>query len=107
MSLVPQRLEGRERWMQPEEAVEIDHLLPRNIDAGSHRVIGSFAMGNNNVQAIGGTTLKDDDQALVAGAGLGRAPCCPRKEGWNCRGADDRHRAALHKCPSRDTHAVS
>src|SRR5208337_2641063 len=91
--------------MQPEEAVEIDHLLPRNIDAGPHRVIGALGMRHNDVQAVGRTALKDDHQPLV-GAGFGRAPCCTRKEGRDRRGANYSHRAALQECPSCDAHAL-
>src|ERR1035437_7789215 len=92
--------------MQPEEAVEINHLLPRNIDAGAHCVIGALTMRHNDVQAVGGATLKDDDKPLVAGAGFGRAPCCPREEGGDCCGTYDRHRAALQECPPCDAHRL-
>src|SRR5277367_6596264 len=102
MPLVPKRLERRQRGMQPEEAIEVYHLLPRNIDAGPHRVIGTLGMGHNDVQAIGGTALKDDDKPLASGASLGRAPCCPREERRDRRSTYHSHRAALEECPSCD-----
>ena len=39
LTLLPQRLERRERRMQPEEAIEIEHRLARNVDARPHGVI--------------------------------------------------------------------
>ena len=51
--------------MQSEEAVEIDHLLTRNIDAGPHRVIRALGVRHNDVQAIGGAALEDNHQPLV------------------------------------------
>src|SRR5271157_146300 len=92
--------------MQPEKAVEVNHLLPRNTDAGPHCVIGAFGMRHKDVQAVGCAALKDDHQPLVLGAGFGRAPCRSRKEGRDRRCANHSHRAALQKCPSCDAHAL-
>ena len=34
VALLPQRLEGRERWVQPEESVEIEDRVARNLMDG-------------------------------------------------------------------------
>src|SRR5271165_885362 len=106
MALVPKRLERRQRGMQSEEAVEIDHLLPRNVDAGPHGVIRGLGVGHNNVQAVSSAALENDDEPFVAGTGLRRAPCRPRKERGDGSGTDYGHRAALQECPSCDAHAL-
>ena len=61
MSLLPERLEGRKRRMQAEEAIEIDDRLSGNVDAGPHRVILRLGMRHDNVQAVGCAALKDYD----------------------------------------------
>src|SRR5271165_35741 len=104
--LVPQRLKRRQGRMQTEEAIEVNHLLPGNIDAGPHRVIRLFAMRHHDVQAVGCTALKDYHQPSVVGAGFSRAPCCSRQEGRDRRGADYGHRAALQECPSCNAHGL-
>ena len=65
MLLVPQRFESGHRRMQSEEAVKIDHALPRDGDAGAHVVIRLLAMRHNDVQAVGGAALEEYDQALL------------------------------------------
>ena len=59
--------------MQAEEAVEVDDLLARNVDAGPHRVIGTLGVGHDDVEAVGRAALEDHDQALVGGGGIGGA----------------------------------
>jgi hypothetical protein len=104
--LIPKQLERRKRRMQPEEAIELDHLLSRNVNAGSHRIVGALGMGHNDVQAIRCAALEDDHQPLVVGAGFRCSPCGPRKEGRYRCGTDHRHCAALQECPSRDGHGL-
>jgi hypothetical protein len=65
MALFPDRMERRHRRMQAEEAIEIDDGVPRDVDAGTHRVVRAFAVGDHDVQAVGGATLEDDDEALI------------------------------------------
>jgi hypothetical protein len=67
--LLPQRLKGRERRMQAEEAVEIEHRLARNVDGGPHGVILRLGVRDDDVQSVGRAALEDDDQALGASAG--------------------------------------
>ncbi len=69
MPLLPERLKRRQRRMQAEEAVEIEHGLARNIDAGPHGVVLRLAVRNHDVQAVGRAALKNYDQTLVAHAG--------------------------------------
>ena len=72
MALIVERLEGRERGMEAEESVEVEHLVLRNGDAGAHGVVVLFAIGDDDVETVGGAALKDDDQAAVGnGRSLG------------------------------------
>src|SRR5580692_8646751 len=90
MALIVKRLEGRERGMEAEESVEIDNLIARNGDAGAHGVVVLLAVGHHDVEAIGRSALKDDDEA-AAWAGR-RNGCCfghhrANKKAWDGRGA--------------------
>ena len=86
MALVVERLEGRERGMQAEESVEIEDLVLRNGDAGPHGVVVLFAIGHDDVEAVGGAALKDDDEAAIGVVRSARAPSGPGSWGWRwCR----------------------
>ena len=74
--------------MQSEEAVEVDHRLARNIDAGPHGVVLRLGVGNYDVQSVGGTALKDHDQAFGASAILDGAESCAREKARHRRRAD-------------------
>ena len=65
MALVIERLEGREGGMETEESIEVDDLVLRNGDAGAHRVVVLFAIRDDDVEAVGGATLEDDDEAAI------------------------------------------
>src|SRR5579864_8026503 len=56
--------------MEAEEAIEIEHRPARNVDAGAHCVILRFVMGNDDVQTIRRTALKNHDQPLIACSGV-------------------------------------
>src|SRR5215510_10737306 len=71
VALIPQRLEGRQRRMQSEETVKIEHLVARNIDARPHRVIGTLAMGYDDVEPIRRAALKNHHQPLELGPRFG------------------------------------
>src|SRR5436190_15906021 len=100
MLLVPQRLESSHRRMQAEEAVQINHALlsiarTRNRNAGTHAVIRLLAVRYNNVQAVSGAALKEDDQALLPrSSGLSRIDGACKEAGNNVC-ADDGQRAVL------------
>ena len=51
--------------MQAEEAVEIEDLILRDGDGGAHGVVVGLAPGNDDVEAVGGAALKDDDELLA------------------------------------------
>src|ERR1019366_1411962 len=73
MALIVKWVERRERWMQTEEAIEVNDLGLRDGDGRTHRVVVLFRIGHDDVEAVGSSTLKDDDQAAarVDGCGLG------------------------------------
>ena len=66
--------------MQSEKAVKIEHRFLRNIDGWPHGIVVRLAVGHNDVETVGGSALKDDDQPLVANAGVGSAKS--RVERW-------------------------
>jgi hypothetical protein len=65
MALIEERLERRERRVQAEESIKIENLILGDGDAGAHRVIVLLAIGDNNVKAVGGAALEDDDEAAI------------------------------------------
>jgi hypothetical protein len=103
--LLPQRLERRERRMQPEESVQINYRLARNVDAGPHGVVLLLAMGDHNVQPIRRAALEDDDQSFGAGTGcLSRAEGRARKKAGHRRCADHGQRAVAKKNATSNGH---
>jgi hypothetical protein len=71
MALVIEGLEGRERRMEAEEAIEVENLVLGNGDAGAHGVVVLLAIRDNDVETVGGATLKDDHEAATrCGGGL-------------------------------------
>src|SRR5262245_14592393 len=69
---VPQRLQGLQRRMQREAAIEIDRAVVLtgrgDCDRRSQFVIALLEVGHDDVQTVGGATLKDGDEDLVARA---------------------------------------
>src|SRR5581483_1235830 len=100
--LVPDGLQRRHRGMQPEETIEIKNRAPGNVDRGTHRVIRLFAVWDYDVQSVGRAALKDHDQTLRAGTGLGGTQCCTPKECRNARGAHQREGAVAEKNSTGD-----
>src|SRR5450631_2107914 len=107
MPLLPERLKCRQRRMQPEEAVEIDHRLARNIDAGPHGVVLRFGVRDNDVQAVSGAALKNDDEALGAPAILYCAKGRASEKAWYRRRPDDGERAVAKEDATRNGHENS
>src|ERR1700685_4734088 len=93
--------------MQSEEAVEIDHRLARNIDAGAHGVIWRVGVGNHNVESIGRTALKDHDQAFVVGPWRDRAKRGASQKCGHRGCADQRQCAIPQKYSARKRHKNS
>ena len=88
MALIVERLEGRERWMEAEEAVEIEDLVLRNGDAGAHVVVICFAVRDDDVETVGCAALKDDDQT-ASGSGRVFRKHGADQEAGDGRGAGD------------------
>ena len=102
MPLLPERLKRRQRRMQSKEAVEIDHRLARNVDAGPHRVILRLGVRHDDVQSIGRTALEDHDQALGAARRFDSAESSARQKARHGRRADDGKRAVAKKYATSD-----
>jgi hypothetical protein len=88
MALLPERLERSERRVQTEETVEIEYRLLWNVDAGAHGVVVLLAVRDDDIEAVGGATLKNYDEALGASGTVGCAECGPGEEAWDRGGAD-------------------
>ena len=104
LTLLPERLERRERRMQAEEAIEIDYGLARNVDAGPHRVILRLGVRHHDIQTVGGAALKDHDQPLGARARLSRAHSGASEKTRHRGRADDGKRAVAKKYATSDGH---
>src|ERR1022692_837731 len=102
LTLLPERLKRREGRMQAEEAIEIEHSLAWNIDAGPHGVILRLAVRHNNVQTIGRAPLKNHYPAFGARARLSRAPCGAREKAGHRRRSDNGQSAVTKKDATRD-----
>ena len=103
LTLLPQRLKRRERRVQAEESVEIENVMARNIDRGTHGVIRSLAVGDNDVEAVGCAALKYDDQPLVLILRVGGISGTSEKA-WDGRGADNGHGTIAKKYATGDGH---
>src|SRR5215469_13110401 len=91
--------------MQAEEAIEIEDIFARDVDAGAHRVIGMLSMRHNDVEAVGCAALEDHHQALGSGAGLDRAECRAGEKTRNRGCADDGHSAVTKENATCDGHS--
>ena len=69
MSLVVERFEGSHRGMQPEESIEIDDLVGRDRNAGTHGVVILLAIRHDDVEPVRRAPLKNDDQPAVRSRG--------------------------------------
>jgi hypothetical protein len=94
MTLLPQGLEGRERRMQSEEAVEIEDRLFGNVNTGTHGVILGLAVRDDDVESIGRTALEDHDQSLGTSGVLGGSESGASQETWD-RGRTDYGESAV------------
>jgi hypothetical protein len=65
MALIEERLERGKRRVQAEESIEIENLILGDGDAGAHRVIVLLAIGDDNIEAVGGAALEDYDEAAI------------------------------------------
>src|SRR5689334_3423449 len=104
VALLPQGLKGRERRMQPEEAVEIEDRFPGNVDAGTHGVVLGLTVRNDDVKSIGRAALEDYDQTLGTSRVLGGSESGAGQETWYCGRADYGESAVAEKDPTSDRH---
>src|SRR6266567_2183102 len=108
MPLVVQRLESGQRRMQPEESVEIHHLLLGNRNAWSHRVVILLAVRHHNVESIGRAALEDHHQPAIRRQRALRHPTLcnhgAHQELRNSRCSGQRQRALVKKEAAIDLH---
>ena len=83
--------------MQAEESVEIEHLIFGNRDAGPHRVVILFAIGNNDVESVGCAALEDHDQPLARRDSRGLRQHGAHKKVGHRRGAGNGQRALVQE----------
>jgi hypothetical protein len=104
LTLLPERLKWLERWMQAEEAIEIEHSLARNIDAGPHGVVLRLGVRYHDIQPIGRTPLKNHDQAPGARPRRSRAHRGASQKAWHGGGTDHGECAVTKKDATCDGH---
>jgi len=69
--------------VEAEKSIEIEYLILRNGDAGAHGVVVVLAVGHDNVEAVGGAALEDDDEAAI-GRGQSLRHHGASQEAGNC-----------------------
>src|SRR6266700_3583805 len=104
VSLLPKRLKCRQRRMQPEESIEVEHRLARDIDAGPHGIILRLGIRDDDVEPIRGTALKNYDQPLTAPSSLDGTVRSAGQKARHGGSADDGERAVAQKDATRDGH---
>src|SRR5580704_331192 len=82
--------------MEAEESVEIDDLVLRNRNGGSHFVVVLLLVGNDHVEAVGGAALEDDYQAL-SGRNIGLRENAAHQKIRHGRGTCDGECALVEK----------
>src|SRR3974390_47443 len=105
MLLLPQWLKRRHRRMQSEEAIKIDDLVARNIDAGPHRIVRLLVIWHDDVEPVGRAALKQDPEPLVPACRLDRAQRSARQKARNRSGTNNGQCAITKKNSARDRHA--
>src|SRR5262249_817482 len=104
LTLLPERLKRREGRVQAEEAIEIDDGFSGNVDAGPHPVVLGLAVRNDDVQAVGGCTLEDDQQTLRMRPGFGGSERCAGKKARDGGGADHSEGTVADENAASDRH---
>ena len=82
--------------MEAKETIEVEHLVLRNRDAGAQGVVILFAIGDDDVEAICGSALKDDDEP-AAWRGISFSEDGADEETGNGGGARDGESAFMEK----------
>jgi hypothetical protein len=102
VACVPERLDGLHGRMEAEESVEVEDGILRDSDAGAQVEIGFFAMGDDDVESVGGSALEDDDEFFalgLRGGGLGEDGA--GDEAGHGGSSDDGHGAVFHEGSAR------
>src|SRR5579872_1421150 len=82
MTLVPERLQRRHRWVETEESIQIDDMVVWNTDGRAVLILGRLPVRHHHVQPIGRATLEDHNQLLSLRLCRGRLrQYAPRQEG--------------------------
>jgi hypothetical protein len=98
MALIVERLEWRKGGVQAEESVQVEDLILRDGDAGTHLVVILFPVGNHDVEPVGRAALENDHEALAwreTRRCLGQDR--PNQKAGNGRGAGDGKSAVAQK----------
>src|SRR5208337_4228941 len=98
---------SREGRMQSEPAVEIEHRLTGNVDAGTHGVVLRIGVRDDDVQPIGGAALKDHHQPLRAASAFDGAKGGAREEAGHSGRADHGDSAVAKKYAASDGHKLA
>ena len=104
--LVPDGLQRGQRGMQSEEPVQVEDVVARNVDAGTHRVISALAMRHDNVQAIRSPALKNYDQPLGARAKFDRPKRSTCQKAWHSGRAHNCQSAIANEYATSDGHGT-
>ena len=109
-AVVPQRLERRERRMQPEESIEVDRRVcragrgARDGDRGTHSIVVALAERHDDVQRVRRAALEEHDQHLAPCIAVQRGPpeqvLSEHRPSQEARGEPHRgqgHRAGFHE----------
>jgi len=93
--------------MQPEKSVKVDYRIARDVDRRPHRVISLLAVGDYDIESVGGAALEDDNQALVLEAERLNRMSGAGKESWNRSGTHDSKATVAKKYTASDWHKNS
>src|ERR1700676_4167804 len=100
-------MEGPQRRMQSEKAVEVEHGFMRNINVRAHCVVLLLAVWDNNIQAICGPSLENYHQAFVLGVRTYCSPGSASQEARHSRRAHDGKSAIAKEYPACNSHKSS
>src|SRR6266481_8726790 len=90
--------------MQAKESVEVEHRFLRNINRRTRDVVGSFAVGHDNIQTVRSAALEEHDQTLRLRAWIGSSISGPRQKGRQRRCAHHGEGAVTKENSAGDGH---
>src|SRR5258707_7695401 len=65
MLFFPQRPERSHRRVEAKKAIEVENGLARNVDARPHGIVRALGVWDDDVEAGGGASLENHDEAFV------------------------------------------